>query len=198
MATNARVLQCLSCGNTTPHEVLGVHNTDLRDGDGDYQGTYSLFFVECGTCHEAAVHGTVDGDDPYAHWPVKSDLGDDVPDTVVKRYRQALKVKHHLASAFAVQIRRALEALCTEQGATGKDLSAKLTSLGVTLDLPDTIKDVARVARLLGNKGAHDAPDVTRHEALILEEFFLALVEYVYVAPGKLESYRKALRAVKV
>ncbi|MCH7905524.1 MAG: DUF4145 domain-containing protein, partial [Armatimonadetes bacterium] len=184
---------CLACGNETPHQILAEHTESVWDEDSREEiGIRTYLFVCCGTCREVAVHHD-EGETTQSLWPLNAYLGPAVPKTVQKRYRDALTVKKRLPSAFAVQIRRALEAMCTEQGVSERNLAQALTALVKQLDLPAFAVDMARVSRQLGNKGAHDGPDVTEQEAATLEDFFLALVEYVYIGPAKLRSYRAAL-----
>ena len=174
------------------------HVEPIYNGGDEYERPEHIvdifhYFLRCGTCDELALHISVDEGALASSWPNKSSLGEDVPDTVQRQYADALSVKGRLPSAFAVQIRRALEAMCIDRGVGGSTLTTSMTKLVSTLDLPEIAGDVARVARLLGNKGAHFGIDVTTDEATILEDFFLALVEYVYIAPAKLAAYQAAL-----
>ncbi len=188
-----RTTLCLGCGNVTPHAILAEHTQSIYDEEGcNVIDQRDYLFLRCGTCGDVAVHHD-DGEQTQSLWPLNAYLGRAVPVAVQKRYKDALTIKHHLPSAFAVQIRRALEAMCKEQGMNEKVLAKALTSLVAKLGLPDIASDMARVSRLLGNKGAHDGPDVTEQEAGTLEDFFLALVEYVYIAPAKLSTYQTAL-----
>ncbi len=177
----------------TPHSVLAAYDETDWDEEGREEIAHrDYLLLRCGTCSEVAVHYDED-DRTQSLWPRHAYLGRSVPKSVQGRYGEALTVKHRLPSAFAVQIRKALEAMCKEQGVTEPILANALNSLVAKLALPAIAQDMARVARLLGNKGAHDGSDVTEHEAATLEDFFLALVEYVYVAPAKLSTYQAAL-----
>jgi len=53
--------------------------------------------------------------------------------------------------------------------------------------------------RLLGNKGAHSKVlPVSEKEADILDGFFKAFIEYIYVAPAKMEAYQEQLKNLKL
>ena len=54
------------------------------------------------------------------------------------------------------------------------------------------------VIRILGNYGAHASDvEVTRQDVQVMDDFFIALLEYVYVAPQKLENLKKRLSKLK-
>ena len=57
------------------------------------------------------------------------------------------------------------------------------------------LTQLADTLRLLGNKGAHSgSEEVHQFQVNELDEFFRVIIEYVYVAPGKLEDFKKTLR----
>lgn len=50
------------------------------------------------------------------------------------------------------------------------------------------------VLRILGNIGAHaDDMDINLAHTWAIDQFFRAVLEYVYVAPGKLAAFRRQL-----
>lgn len=53
---------------------------------------------------------------------------------------------------------------------------------------------LTEVIRILGNVGAHDyQQNLSEYDAHVINEFFRAVVEYVYVAPSGLKDYRYSL-----
>jgi hypothetical protein len=48
---------------------------------------------------------------------------------------------------------------------------------------------------VLGNLGAHalENVEITSYDASLANDFFRAIIEYVYVAPGKVDSFKKRL-----
>ncbi|MFT3788351.1 MAG: DUF4145 domain-containing protein [Tepidisphaeraceae bacterium] len=103
-------------------------------------------------------------------------------------------MKQLAPNAFAVMIRRALEEICDDRGVNGRNLVEKLRELAKRGDMPPTLAEVTTVLRTLGNVGAHvSGASITVPQTWAIDEFFRAIVEYVYVAPHKLASFRKKL-----
>ncbi len=77
-------------------------------------------------------------------------------------------------------------------------LADKLKSLADTGRIPQTLVDVALHLRQLGNLGAHfDEDEVTEKDVLIILDFVELLLEYLYVAPAKIEAVKKRLNKQK-
>jgi hypothetical protein len=77
-----------------------------------------------------------------------------------ERVRSALEeaVQCHAASCFrasAIMVRRTLEELCADRGATGKNLKQRLADLGGKIVLPKELLDALDHLRVLGNDAAH-------------------------------------------
>ena len=65
-------------------------------------------------------------------------------------------------------------------------------------EIPTTLAEVTDVLRLLGNVGAHAAEEsIKPWQVNAIDEFFRAVVEYVYVAPSKLKEFRESLSIFK-
>ncbi|MTT50969.1 DUF4145 domain-containing protein [Alcanivorax sp. VBW004] len=76
---------------------------------------------------------------------------------------------------------------------TGQDLTLmfRLKELGEKGEIPKTLSEASNIFRVIGNVGAHaNKRDVHPLQVLALDEFFKAIVEYVYVSPSKIESFR--------
>lgn len=79
-----------------------------------------------------------------------------VPDEVAAAYEEALVCRaHDCLRAGAIMTRRALEELCQDQAADGKDLQARIRALGEQVTLPRVLLDGMDGLRLLGNDAAH-------------------------------------------
>ena len=75
--------------------------------------------------------------------------------------------------AAAIMIRRVLEELCEDQGASGKDLKARLSVLGQRVVVPKELLDASDELRLLGNDAAHVS--AKNYDAIGKEESTLAI-----------------------
>jgi hypothetical protein len=192
---------CPHCGNTTPHRVLATHGgkywsytiDDYEEFDLDL--LYSL--VACGTCDGMSLYGTLFGDEPsYSKaerlWPPPGTLDAVVPREVSGPYEEACRVKCSSPPAYAVLVRRALEALCDQQGARHGTLQERLTDLARRNILPAVLAEMTDELRTLGNAGAHPKElQLKKGHSEVIDDFFRAVIEYVYVAPHRLAEYKR-------
>jgi hypothetical protein len=177
-----------------------------KDEEVDFDGTY--FVATCGTCHQLLLYwkqGDPADEGPSGPldyfrqagliWPETAISEQAVPASVAAIYREASVVKRLSPNSFAVQIRRALEAVCADRGAAGRSLYEMLTELARRGDLPPVLGEMSDVLRLLGNVGAHASDRTVRPSQVdALDEFFRAVIEYVYIAPAKLRQFREKLK----
>src|SRR5438034_11793658 len=128
-----RIGFCPHCCNRAPQTVIALHTCsetvwfDLdeegKEEEIDFDGTY--FVATCGTCRQLLLYwkqGDPADEGPsgplvYFHpssllWPERPISGDAVPAPVAAIYAEAAIVKRVSPNSFAVQIRRALEAIC--------------------------------------------------------------------------------------
>jgi hypothetical protein len=132
-------------------------------------------------------------------WPESGVLNNALPKQVADIYTEAANVKRLSPNSFAVQIRRALEAICTDRGARASSLHAMLAELVERGELPPVLAEITKVLRLLGNIGAHASDrQVLPSHVDALDEFFRAVVEYVYIARSKLQTFRNKLETFEL
>ncbi|MFL5699369.1 MAG: DUF4145 domain-containing protein [Ktedonobacteraceae bacterium] len=117
-----------------------------------------------------------------------------MPEIVERRYAAALKVQYVEPNAFAVMVGKTLEAICNHEKIDGKTLSERLNKLASTDRIPQTLAQMAHQLRQIRNLGAHDNDDeVNKEDVPIILDFVEAILEYLYVAPSKIEAVRKRL-----
>lgn len=127
-------------------------------------------------------------------WPLVIENDAAVPKIVLKIYKEASYIKVKSPSAFVVHIRKALEAICNDQGITGKTkLYKKLQKLSSLGKLPSLLSEVTDVIKLIGNAGAHHGPDVHNYHAGIVDDFFRLVLQYLYIAPAKLNKFKSEI-----
>jgi hypothetical protein len=202
-----RVSFCPHCGNVaTQHLVYEQYFETYgykQDGTRTESDIPSKYFVAvCETCGEILIY-LAEGYIPDAKefveaglmWPPRPGFLDkNVPKNVRECYEEASLVKHLSPNAFAVLLRRALEMIADEQGATRGTLYQRLKDLADQGKLPPLLIDMTDILRLLGNKAAHMAEDnVQPGHVDIIDDFFNTVVEYIYIAPGKLKALRNQL-----
>jgi DNA-binding SARP family transcriptional activator len=127
-------------------------------------------------------------------WPLALALPPEAPDRVRKIYEEARAIKRHSPSSFVVQIRRALEAVANDKSAEGKTLMTKTEWLINQGYLPEVFGEMSHISRIIGNLGAHDAEnDVTEDDVEVVDEFFRAIIEYLYVASAKVAHVKQLI-----
>jgi hypothetical protein len=163
--------------------------------DGEEMETEESYYVyKCEICNQILVYHQFFDHSLKLLFP-NIELHDSVPLQVTKIYREAVRIKAIAPNAYAVQIRRALERICKDRGAANGSLAAQLKELGARGEIPSTLSEASDILRIIGNIGAH-AGDEEVHplQVLAIEDFFLALVEYIYVSPAKIAEFKSSLK----
>ncbi len=202
-----KIAFCPHCSNKSTQDLLICqHTTDIGwtipDGK-EYMFTVMYYVVKCETCEHILVYQALDDIPEDNNFSLTSlvfpDIGildNSVPKTIVNIYQEASRIKNIASNAFAVQIRRALEALCEDRGAKRDSLQNMLNELANKGEIPKTLTEVSDLIRLLGNIGAHVADEsVMPWQVYTMDEFFRAIIEYVYVAPSKIKYFRSGLKS---
>jgi hypothetical protein len=208
MSEIRQVAYCPHCSNRAPQKLLHVQRYQERvwSSDGSEDETpWSAFVAICETCHHLLVYENLGDqleDEKFTlgelAYPVSEHLHVAVPSSIRKVYEEASRIKNIAPNAFAVQIRRALEALCEDRGAKKGNLQNRLKNLSEKGEIPPVLAEATDTLRLLGNIAAHGIDDsVHPLQAFTIDEFFRAVVEYVYVAPSKLKEFKARLRKSK-
>ena len=204
---------CPHCGNSAPQRLLQSHHCsetawfiwDEEDKDEEHELEAVYFVATCETCQGLLLYAAFDEStaDEQFHltkllWPASGVSHESIPERVATIYEEAARIKNLAPNAFAVQIRRALEAVCEDRGAQKKVLQVMLRELSDKGEIPRVLAEMTDVLRLLGNIGAHAADQSVRpSQVYALDEFFRAVVEYVYIAPSKLKVFRQRLARIK-
>lgn len=127
-------------------------------------------------------------------WPQPGDLHPSVPESVRRIYSEASAIKSRAPNAFANQIRRSLEALCKDRGTNKRVLAQSLKELSSRGEIPPTLADMTDVLRQLGNIGSHAGDqEIDPDYVDVIDDFFRAIVEYVYIAPHKVNEFKARL-----
>ena len=204
-----KITICPHCGNRTPQDILAniTNNEPLFANDGEYVGSYENYYylTKCKTCNDISL---------FADWEINEAAGNldqagilypsnkkfygDLPSALEHSYNEAKKVEKVSPTAFAILIRRALEFLCKDKKATGRNLKNKIEDLGKKGIIPKTLAEMADALRFLGNVGAHASDyKIDNSEVKSIDEFFIAMLEFVYIAPAKIENLKKRIQEKK-
>lgn len=196
---------CFHCGNQVPLGRVAVHHGQelFEHIDGQrYGDDFEYHVYQCPTCSGITIYGDFtkypNARDKAFHriYPQGSRLLPEghkvasrecVPKKIVKLYEQSWPLRHISPGAFAVQVRRALEVICNEQGATGGTLFEKLKALVANKTFPGHFAEMTDLMRKVGNLGAHAGDsEVDFWDAELVDEFFRFVVEYVYITPSRI------------
>jgi hypothetical protein len=193
---------CDHCGNITFQTIIS-QEVSLSSGT---PKTYT--FTKCTICDGVAFRDHPGdwnaplnpGDKPLSTdipfeqlWPPKASFSSEVPIRIRSLYEEARLVRKRSPSAFVVQLRRAFEALVRDKNAEGRSLYIQVQWMINNGQLPNVFAEMMHVARMIGNLGAHDGEqDVTEQDAEVADQFFRAIIEYLYVAPALLEKVKAA------
>jgi|SRR5215469_12360217 len=201
---NGILSKCEHCGN---HTILYVRAEYEYTDDHEESGCGPIehvtwWILECAACsritveeHHALDYGNVFEGNSSIHYPPTKLSLDYLPDVVRKAYMAARKVRNVEPNACAVLIGRTLEAACNQENAQGRVLADKLKFLANSGRIPDTLVEMAQYVKELRNMGAHNAEDeVTEEDVPIMLDFLEAILEYLYVAPAKIEAVRARLK----
>lgn len=203
------VLYCPHCGNTSVHTLLlnqpyREKYYGLTDGSLSIMGaTYSV--VKCETCSEVLVYSCTDDapedsqDTPYGTlmYPIFPGEMKGVPETVRQIYEETARVQNISPIAFVVLARRLLEEICLDKNAQKRNLADSLKELVFRGELPPVLADASDLIRFIGNAGAHASKiKVTVPQTWAVRDFIKVIIEYLYVAPHKINDFKSRLDAL--
>jgi Domain of unknown function (DUF4145) len=198
---------CGHCGFPGYLEEKGRVKIDEQDEEIEGHGWVQYFrywiVARCPNCDrptlDAIVFVDVDDDDPENAfesriYPTLLE-NDTLPAGVRKQFEAAHRVRAIEPSFYAVGVRRMLEAVCSERGASGNTLEKQIKHLVDVGQLPDVFAGMAKQLRTLGNWGAHDGnTEVVAGDVPLIEEFADSILDYLYRAPAKLAAVETALQ----
>lgn len=204
-------VECSHCGNVTRHEELLRHKAEVLFDEIEERKLFEDFewvAYQCTTCQGLSLFGDFSqgglATSPYPLlYPRGSRLEPEahkvagenrIPRRIVSIYDEVHGLQKRSPNAFVVQIRRALEFVCQDKGAEGRDLFSKLRDLVSKGVFPGYFGEMTDLLRKVGNVGAHaDTNDVDLWDAELIDDFFRLVIEYVYVAPSKVERLKQRL-----
>ncbi|GIQ69024.1 DUF4145 domain-containing protein [Xylanibacillus composti] len=211
------VLLCYHCGNKTFMDLINNHrlvnSDDISDNYVNVQ--YSVEFVRnwytyaCKVCGEITLKREEWFSEDTHHdgrpilksqivYPQVTNKESNMPNGVFEAFEAAIKVRHLDGAICVLSLRRALERMCNDKGATQRNLYRKLKFLADSKILPPILDEMAYILKQLGNAAAH-ADDVTFDEHLVssMIEFTQMILDYVYNMPEKLKSVQKLMGVVE-
>jgi hypothetical protein len=121
---------------------------------------------------------------------------ENIPQNVLNAFEESIKC--HSNSCFiasAIMIRKTLEEICIDRGATGKNLFKKLEDLGTKILIPHELLIGMNELRLLGNDAAHieaqTFSEIGKEEIEVSLEFAKEILKAVYQYENLLQKLKK-------
>lgn len=212
-----KILTCFHCGNKTLMKQVASHEItehqelwEYRSSPFDdlwvisYGRTWYLYL--CPVCKEVTLEKhswfseEVDiGGNPILNeeiiYPMALNNEHHIPKEVKDAFDAALKVRNLEGAICVLALRRALEKMCKQKGAHGKDLFAKLKDLQEKRVLPEIINDVSYILRKEGNSAAHaDDVEFDTGTVNLMIEFTRTILDYVYTLPEKIKMAQERIK----
>jgi hypothetical protein len=188
-------MRCGHCGNKSPFEVKSLYS---------YAGG-KWRLLQCMACSKPTldyIHvlfdqasSTTYDSEPKMLYPVAKTSLTNLPPMIEKEYEEALIVRNISPVACAVLARRTLEAVCDYEKAEGRALMDKVNYLLKLDRIPPLVGEMAQLGRMIGNLGAHFAEEkVTEEDVTTMLDFVETILEYLYVAPAKVDAVKARLK----
>lgn len=131
-------------------------------------------------------------------WPERRVLSESVPRPVRDIYAEAALIREMAPNAFAVTLRKAIEAVCDDRGAPGGGLYSKLIYLAERGEIPPVVAQMGAALRRLGNLGAHSEREPVRaYQVFEADRFFHLLVDYIYVLPARITAFVEEIQRLE-
>ena len=209
----AKVAFCPHCGNKTTHLKLYTHGFEGivtffdEEHDMEYdQGIPEQYYLAiCETCKGPLLY--YEGYGPatekdykksYLIWPKQKILPGKIPRRIREYYEVAIRIKRISPSSFAGQIRKCLEALCDARKIKQGNLVNRLEELANNGEIPKHFTEMADILRFFGNIGVHSTETNIRSLPVdTIDEFFTAIIEYVYGFPSRIEEIKQSYKEYK-
>lgn len=157
--------------------------------------------VECQACRSPSLLAQALDDADYETWyPYRllwpdpgRPVSDHVPPDIRADFNEARTcLAAGVPTAAAVMVRRALEGVCKNQGATKQVLAHSLDELGALGKIDGRLLEWAHGLRALGNSAAHStARRTSLEDASDALAFLEALLDYLYVLAAQFAAFQE-------
>ena len=123
----------------------------------------------------------------------------DMPDSVLKLYREAASVHTKSPRGAAALLRLAIQVLCQELGESGKNINNDIKAL-VQKGLPPMVQESLDIVRVTGNDAVHPGQIDTDDPNTVANLFGLinVVVEYMISLPQQVRGMYEALPVDKI
>ncbi len=196
---------CNHCGNKTVFKKQGTYSHRYDEEDLEWWVEYVWEVLECLSCSKPTLwQGRIDSDDvsldpdgeiAYYYWeklyPIASKAPEpspDLPDDIIKIYKEASVVLPYSPRASAALLRLVLQKLCISLGLKGNNINEDIGEL-VKTGLSPKVQQALDTVRVIGNNAVHpghidvdDSPEI----ALTLFKLINFIVEEMITRPREI------------
>lgn len=175
-------LDCPHCRVRGLFEPLGQHDVQV-DNLGTACGQRKCPNPECNG-HVFVINRQAELIASYP--PSRIDFNtESIPASIVSTFEEVITCEaNDCYVASAIMVRRTLEEICADQGATGNNLQKRIEDLSTKIVIPKELKDAMTELRLLGNDAAHveakDYDKISDEELSVAIEFAKELLKSIY------------------
>lgn len=206
----AKIIKCFHCGNETPMEKVGEYSwgsKDLEYEDFDFYYQYELF--ACPVCHQVTLHKTYGdetmiqyGPNDQLRWasetetiyPIISVEHKAIPQKIREAYEASLKVKGIDNNVCLMALRRTLELILKDKGATKWGLKGSIEELAEKGVLPNALKEASFIAKIFGDSAAHGKEmDIDKQDVESITQLVNFIIEYLYVIPEEISACQRRI-----
>jgi hypothetical protein len=205
---------CFHCGNTGLLKYIGQtsgwKNEDIiEDSHGNIIHCALIehedwYVFECPVCNKPVIVSEYNLDvadippETKTEYPIIAVPPEGVPKDIYSAFESAVRTKGIDSSICLLSLRRVLEMICKEKGATGKFLENKVADLVEKNILPPMIGDACWIIRQMGNDAAHaDKIDVYTYEVEQIIGYVATIIDYLYSMPYRVSKMKERIEQRK-
>ena len=187
------IAKCTHCGVIVDAPPHGEYTAMSTDGD-----VYRYSLVSCPLCLDALLvidEPLMDGEwtEAATLYPQRKRLPIEVPSNIRNAFIEAESCHmggHYTAAAG--MCRKAVQAVCDNKGATGKNLEKQIDSLETTGVIDSTLTTWSHALRKAGNTALHDTNVTVKEvDSADLLAFTEALINVVFVVGQRFEDFKR-------
>lgn len=127
-------------------------------------------------------------------YPTNSMNHDSIPLNVKEAFGSALKTKSIDKNVCLMALRRTLELILKDKGATKWGLKDKIEEIADKGLLPETLKEASSLTKILGDSAAHGKElEIDQDDIDNMVKFIEFIIEYLYIIPYKIGTCKQKL-----
>lgn len=202
------IIKCFHCGNETLMQLIGEFkwgSNNVKYDDFDFYYIYEMF--ACPVCHKVTLRETY-GDETMVEpnnrgemewynekailYPFNNIDSSSIPSKVKEAFEATLRTKEIDKNICLLALRRTLELILNDKGATKWGLKDKIEEIAEKGILPDSLKEASSLTKILGDSVAHDKDlEIDQFDVDSMVEFVEYIIEYLYIVPDKINTYKE-------